>query len=305
MSTDIDPTLPLVSLVTPAYNQAEYLAETIDSVLAQDYPNLDYLVIDDGSTDATAQVLESYAGRIRTQRQANAGQARTLNIGWAQSRGELLGYLSSDDRLAPQAISRLVAALYAQPQAAVAYGDFRLIDAKGHAIRDVQTEDFDARRLTVDIVCQPGVGALFRRLLLDGVGGWRTDLRHVPDFEFWLRAARLGPFVRVPEVLADYRIHEGSASFRPTPGERSDELIHVMRAFWASDVGTESQRSQATAHVIAAKSHAQSGRFATAAARWREALRLDTKVACSRFALRSLAHGMLRRAYYRMKGSPR
>jgi glycosyltransferase involved in cell wall biosynthesis len=301
---DDDPTLPLVSLVTPVYNQADTLAETVDSVLAQSYPRLEYLVVDDGSTDATPQVLARYGGRVRCERQANRGQAQALNQGWALAGGSLLGYLSADDRLAPHAVLRLVEALRSSPSSVVAYGNFRLIDAQGRALRDVRAEDFDLRRLTVDLVCQPGAGVLFRRQLLEDVGGWRADLRQVPDFEFWLRAARKGAFVRVDEVLADYRIHEGSASFRPIAAERSDELARVMDEYWGAACHRDARRSAATARLVAAKSHAQSGRFAVALARWREALRLDPAVACSRFALRSLASGSLRRAYYRMKGVP-
>ena len=100
--------LPLVSIVTPTYNQAEYLAETIESVLAQDYPNIEYIVLDDGSTDSTPEVLNRYSGRVRWERHDNMGQARTLNKGWAMSRGEFIGYLSSDDLLLPDAISKLV-----------------------------------------------------------------------------------------------------------------------------------------------------------------------------------------------------
>ena len=88
---------PLVSIVTPTYNQAQYLAETIDSVLEQDYPNVEYIVLDDGSTDDTSSVLERYNGLIRHERHANMGQARTLNCGWAMTNGQIIGYLSSDD----------------------------------------------------------------------------------------------------------------------------------------------------------------------------------------------------------------
>src|SRR5439155_19151445 len=112
--------LPLVSIVTPAYNQAEYLPETIESVLAQDYPNIEYIVLDDGSTDDTSKVLERYTGRLRWERHENIGQSRSLNKGWSMSRGDLLGYISSDDRLKKDCISRLVAALQAQREAVVA-----------------------------------------------------------------------------------------------------------------------------------------------------------------------------------------
>jgi glycosyltransferase involved in cell wall biosynthesis len=298
---DQDDGLPLVTLVTPAYNQGEYLAETIDSVLAQDYPRLEYIVLDDGSTDNTPAVMQRYVGRIRQERQANMGQARTLNRGWAMGRGTLLGYLSSDDRLAPQAVSRLVAALQGQPQAVVSYGDFNVIDTRGQHIRTMRSEDFDVDRLAVDLVCQPGAGVLFRREVFERTGGWSEDLRQVPDFEFWLRASRYGPFVRVPEVLAAYRVHEGSASFRATTAARSDEIVHVMQAHWAAQGGTRVQRSLATSHLLAARSHAQSGRLREAVRHWWLAARRSAAVALSPRGSRILLAGLLRRTAYRAR----
>jgi glycosyltransferase involved in cell wall biosynthesis len=85
-------TRPLVTIITPAYNQGEYLAETLDSMLAQDYPALEYKVLDDGSTDTTPAVLASYTGRVDWERQANMGQSRTLNKGWQAAKGDYLGY---------------------------------------------------------------------------------------------------------------------------------------------------------------------------------------------------------------------
>ena len=260
--------MPRVTLITPAYNQADFLAETIDSVHKQDYANLEYIVLDDGSTDDTQAVLARYSGRLQFQRHHNQGQAATLNRGWAMASGELLGYLSSDDRLVPGAISSLVRALAERPDAMVAYGDFKLIDANGNAYRSVQAEDFDLKRLTIDLVCQPGPGALFRRSAFEALGGWSESLRQTPDFEFWLRVSRLGPFVRVPEPLADYRVHEGSASFAVTLPERSDEVVHVMERYWVETNSSHSRRSIAKAHMVAAKSHGQSGRIAKAVQHW-------------------------------------
>lgn len=293
--------LPRVTLVTPAYNQAEYLGETIDSVLAQDYPNLEYIVLDDGSTDNTPEVMAGFSKRLRSTRHENIGQASTLNRGWAMAQGELLGYISSDDRLAPHAVSKLVESLVGQPQAVVAYGDFDIIDSRGRRVRTVRTEEFDVDRLAVDIVCQPGAGALFRRDVFQHSGGWSAHLRQVPDYEFWLRASRSGPFVHVPEVLAEYRVHEGSASFTAASPARSNEIVQVMQAYWAGCSGADVERSISTAHLLAAKSHAQSGRLREATLHWSRAARRSPAVVLSTRGARVLLSGLLRRLAYRAR----
>lgn len=292
--------LPLVSIVTPAFNQAEYLTETIESVLAQDYPNLEYIVLDDGSTDQTSEVLKKFDGRIRHERHANMGQAGTLNRGWGMASGSLIGYLSSDDRLAPHAVSSLVQALIENQDAAVAYCDFELIDAKGRTFRRVQTEAYDVHRLCVDLVCQPGPGALFRREVFDHTGGWAEHLRQVPDFEFWLRASHQGVFIRVPEVLAHYRVHDGSASFSSTTEERSMEIVQVMEDFWAGQIGTNVNHSMARAHLLAAKSHVQSGRLVTGFGHWCRSIQKRPEALLSLFTWRALFSGLLRRIGYRL-----
>lgn len=297
---------PIVSIVTPVYNQAEYLEATMRSVLGQDYVALEYIVIDDGSSDASLPVAQRVAAefpeRVTVLTQANSGQAATLNKGWGLARGEILAYLSSDDCLLPQAVSQMVAALQARPEASVAYCDFWLIDAAGHRLREAHTEDFSAERLCVDLVCQPGPGAFFRRQVFDRTGGWNPSLRQVPDFEFWLRAEQLGPFVRVPETLAEYRIHEGSASFRVMPVERAEEIIGVVRDFWGTRVEQAGRtRSEARAMSIAAKNHAQSGRVLAALNRFVQAMRRRPVQALELAMWRQLLVGFLRRLYFRFK----
>lgn len=293
---------PLVSIVTPTYNQAQYLAETIESVLAQDYPHIEYIVLDDGSTDHTAVVLQRFAGRIRCERHANMGQSGTLNKGWSMARGALLGYLSSDDRLERGAVRALVKVLGESPQAVVAYCDFNLIDANGRSMRTFRTEEFDALRLGVDLVCQPGPGAIFRRSMFERAGGWSDHLRQVPDFEFWLRASRYGVFVRIPQVLADYRIHADSGSVRSVPMELSNEIVEVMERYWGSESGASASRSLANAHLIAAKSHAQSGRPWSGMRAWLTAMRKCPSLLAQRKSWSMLASGFLRRFSYRLQG---
>lgn len=300
--------LPLVSIVTPAHNQGEYLEATMRSVLAQDYPALEYIVIDDGSGDESLAVAKRVAtefpGRVTVLTQPNSGQAATLNKGWALARGEVLAYLSSDDCLLPQAVSGMVAALQANPDASVAYCDFWLIDAAGQRLRESRTEDFSADRLCVDLVCQPGPGAFFRRQVFDNTGGWNPSLRQVPDFEFWLRAERLGPFVRVAEMLAEYRIHEGSASFRVMPEPRAEEIVHVVGQHWSQrGEQDKARKALARAQTLAAKNHAQSGRFGAALSCFGQALRLRPVLALESAAWRQLVAGLLRRVLYRCRSA--
>jgi glycosyltransferase involved in cell wall biosynthesis len=288
-------TLPLVTIVTPTYNQAEYLAQTIDSILSQDYPNIEYLVLDDGSTDATPEVLRQYDGRVRWERQQNMGQSRTLNKGWSQAKGEFIGYLSSDDLLLPNAVSRLVAELQARPDAAVVYCDFHLIDAKGQRVGHVQSPDYDRRQLVEDLICHPGPGALFRRSVFEQVGGWNENLRKIPDFEFWLRVSRVGSFFRIPETLAEYRVHEESTAIRPLPIERSMEIVDTMRAFWGSENSASSRYSMSRAHFKAARNHAQSGRVIAAFTQFLAAARLRPKTLVSVSSWRGLLASFLLR----------
>jgi O-antigen/teichoic acid export membrane protein/GT2 family glycosyltransferase len=299
---------PLVTLVTPVYNQEAFVEETVRSVLAQRYPCIEYIVIDDGSTDGSLarlrQLEAEFPGRFQLLTQPNAGQAATLNRGWALARGEVLAYLSSDDRLHPDAVSRMVEALQAAPDVAVAYCDFSLIDAAGQRMVDVQTEDFSASRLRDHLVCQPGPGAFFRREVFESVGGWDAALRQVPDFEFWLRASQLGPFLRVPLVLADYRVHDESASFRPMPEARADEIVLVVRRHLMGEGRPAPGRfAMGMALVISAMNHAQSGRARLALARLGAGLRACPPIGLQLIVWRRLLSGFFRRSYYRLGAS--
>lgn len=296
---------PRVSIVTPAYNQGAYLRATMESVLAQDYPALDYLVIDDGSSDDSLaiakEVAAKHAGRVTVLAQANAGQAETLNRGWASCRGDILGYLSSDDLLLPGAIRTMVEAMQAQPGVAVAYCDFWLIDPAGVRLRAVTAPAFDRRAMLQDLVCAPGVGALFRRDVFDATGGWDANRRQVPDFEFWLRAAEHGDFMRVPQRLAEYRIHEGSASFRVMTTARAEEIVAVMASHWAARPTTPTlgvKRSMARAHGLAAKNHAQSGRISFALRHYLRAFAMRPGLLLELAMWRQLVVGFMRRAYF-------
>ena len=225
---------PLVTVITPAYNRADLIAETIDSVLAQDYPNLEYIVLDDGSADATLEVIRGYEGRLRWERHPNMGETRTVNRGFELARGAIIGVVNSDDPLRPGAVRRLVEALQATPTAVVAYPDWELIDDRGAVLRTVATEPFTG---AVDMVrlhhCLPGPGAFFRREVVERLGGRDVRFRYVGDLEFWFRAGLLGDFVRVPEPLATFRVHGGSTSVAQQGAAMAVEHVALLEVFYA------------------------------------------------------------------------
>ena len=291
---------PLVSIVTPTYNMGNYIDKTIESVLSQDYKNIEYIIINDGSIDNTKELLDKYNNKINIIHQENIGQSRTLNRGWMISRGEYIGYLSADDLIKSNAVSSLINRIR-NTDYVVAYPDFELIDSNGRHIRNIETEDFNLNRLTIDLVCQPGPGALFHRKIFESLGGWREDLSQVADFEFWLRAAKFGNFLRVPEVLASFRIHGGSGSFRKVRENNSDEIVRVMDLYWSGSNSDVKNMSLGCAKIISARSHAQSGRYANALKAWVQATAYSPKKALSYSTLRFIILGLSRRMFFRLR----
>jgi glycosyltransferase involved in cell wall biosynthesis len=294
-----------VSVVIPTYNQEPYLREAIDSVLAQDYPHVEIIVVDDGSTDGTKRVLESYGSRILWWSRENRGQSATLNEAWARASGDVLGYLSSDDRLAPSAVREAVETLQADPSVVVTYCDYELIDAQSRHIRTVSTRDFDYEQMIRDLECVVGPGAFFRRAVFRQTGGWSTDLRHSADFDYWLRAALLGRLQRIPAVLAGMRVHEQSQSFMPIDSQRSEEAVAIVdRLFERTDlpphVRVHRDRAKAISCVRTARHHFRAGRYATGARWLARAGRVDPTSLFSYRTTRLLLNALINRSGHRM-----
>jgi glycosyltransferase involved in cell wall biosynthesis len=230
---------PGVTVVIPTFNRADFLDDSIGSLLAQDYDDLEVLVLDDGSTDGTSDVLaryaESHSGRFRWSRHENMGQALTLNRGFEMARNDIVGYLSSDDMLLPGAIAKLVAPLVADPGVVVAYGAWDYIDRDGKKIVSVMPEEFTlvhAVRMSDPVI---GPGALFRRSVIAEVGGWSPEIRYSPDFEFWFRVARLGAFRRIPEPLSLYRWHGGMTGRSSDGIAIARERMEILDRFYSTE----------------------------------------------------------------------
>ena len=148
------------------------------------------------------------------------------------SKGEVLSYLAADDFLLPGAVRTAVEKLRDRPEIVLTYSDFNIVDPKSRVLRRVRAPDFSYRDLAVTIVCQPGPGVFFRRDAFERVGPWNELLRQIPDYEYWLRLGLEGAFVRIPEVLAAYRVHDRSQSFAPvSPGRAEEEISDRVTGF--------------------------------------------------------------------------
>jgi glycosyltransferase involved in cell wall biosynthesis len=226
--------LPLVTVVTPAYNGEPYLDGVIRSVLEQDYPRVEHIVLDDGSSDGTLKTIKRYDSKVRWDSHQNMGEARTVNKGFSMARGEIIGVVNSDDPLLPGAISTIVTHLLTHPDALVAYPDWLMIDGYGKTIEHVETYEYDY----VDMVrwhhCMPGPGVFFRRELVEEIGGRDPSFRYANDFDFWLRAGLVGPFARVPATLATFRFHPGARSSSDLGLEMAEEHIRMIDRVFAN-----------------------------------------------------------------------
>ena len=224
MSKSIDG-LPLVSIVTPSLNSERFIARTVESVLGQDYPNIEYIVVDGGSTDGTLAILDQYRNRVRSASGPDGGVAGAINKGFAQSRGSILGWLSSDDTYLPGAISRAVDRLLEVPEAGVVYGEGVWIDEHDNVLGRYPTETpFRASMLERECpICQPA--SLMRREAFEGVGSLDTSVRFAFDYDLWIRLSRQYSFTTAPECLAASRMHRGSI----TLGQRKPVLEENIR----------------------------------------------------------------------------
>jgi hypothetical protein len=226
-SRDTNNISPLVSIVTPSFNMGAYIEETIASVLAQDYPNLEYIVMDAGSTDGTLNVLKKYEGRLQYVSQPDDGTADALNKGFAKSRGSMLAFLNADDTYQPGAISAAVGALSANPKVAMVYGEGVWVDERGEIIGHYPTGSFDRQRLEREcFICQPA--AFFRREPFEAIGGMDPKLHYTFDYDLWIRMARQFELRKIDKLLAASRLHPASKTVG-SPKPMVDENIGLLR----------------------------------------------------------------------------
>jgi glycosyltransferase involved in cell wall biosynthesis len=209
---------PFVSILVPAYNAEATLAETLQSALASSYSNLELVLVDDGSTDATATIAERFAGhdgRLRLFRQQHRGVSAALNFGLEQVRGDLVARLDSDDLWHPTKLEKQVALLAADSTVALAYTFVRYVDGSGRIVRDAAPQRLARHALSQCLyngIVGGGSSVVFRRSVLDLVGGYDERLCVWEDLLLHLQVAAAGAIALVPEYLTGYRLRKGSSS---------------------------------------------------------------------------------------------
>lgn len=218
-------TPPRITVITPSYNQGPFIERTIKSVLTQDYPDLEYIVVDGGSTDETVGILKGYGGSLRWVSEKDRGQTDAINKGIRMSSGDIVAYLNSDDVYEKGALKRVSEYFIAHPEARWATGLCRIIDEDGGERRGAITayKNFLLRRysynilLVANFISQPST--FLRRDLFSEFGLFDEKEDRVMDYEFWLRVGRSYPPGIIDGYLASFRVHyrsKTSSDFRKT-----------------------------------------------------------------------------------------
>lgn len=290
----------LISVVTPVYNQADTLRETIESVLAQTYTHIEYIIINDGSTDGTQEILNEYTDSITVIEQSNQGQSAALNRAWESASGRYLMYLSADDIMYPDCIETLVT--YIDGKTIVYYPDYDLIDAQSKIVRRAEMPDYNRDDLVVDLICQPGLSALFCADVYRALKGWDTSYRFIPDFEFWARMSNHGSFKHIPQVVGGFRVHEESGSVKAISVDASDEIIRFVNNFKYNSLACK-KRALFRSRLMSARSHFQSRRVRLGIIRYFQALVSSPIDALKLDNLKFVSSGLVRRIYYRLRAS--
>ena len=248
---------PKVSIITPSYNQAQFLEQTIQSVLTQTYPNIEYIVVDGASSDNSVEIIRKYEHRINWWvSEPDKGQSEAVNKGWMHATGEIIGWLNSDDLLLPDTVTRMVNAFEETPEMGFIYGDVLSIDQYGDIFNVMRFQQWGIEDLAAfEVISQPGV--FMRREILEQAGYLNNTLHYLMDIHLWLKMIQLAPMRYLPGLAAAARYHAGAKNVAAGAHYGADayKIVEWMKTqpLLQEILEKDSHRVWAGAHRISAR----------------------------------------------------
>ena len=227
---------PRISIVTPSFNQGRYIASTIESVLAQEYPNVEHIVVDGSSTDGTVEILKQYP-HLKTFSEPDRGQGEAINKGFRLATGEIWGFLNSDDTLLPGALHRVAQEINPEEGRHIVMGRCRFIDEHDHFIGIEHPSRFENHRRVLAIwkgyaIPQPAV--FWTPKVWRECGPMDEELRFALDYDLFCKFSLKYRFHFIDQILATYRLHPESKTEQQNENERLQEAIRISRRYWGS-----------------------------------------------------------------------
>ncbi|HAV76200.1 MAG TPA: glycosyltransferase [Anaerolineae bacterium] len=268
--------MKLVSIITPSFNQAAFLEQTIRSVLEQDHPRIEYIVVDGGSSDGSIDLIKKYSDKLTWWvSEKDSGQAEAINKGLTRATGEIIAWINSDDYYLPNTISRVVKVFEENPDVSMVYGDMLAVDESGQTINELKYKQLPLEDLLCfQIIGQPAV--FFRYEAYQKAGALEPTFHFLLDHHFWIRIAQHGKILHVPQIWAAARYH-AEAKNRAKAAEFGREAFRILN--WAKSqpglaktaAGVE-RRARASAYRVDARYLLDGGKPASSLKAWFNAL---------------------------------
>jgi glycosyltransferase involved in cell wall biosynthesis len=241
----------LVSVIMPVHNASRYLRDALDSVLAQTYAPIEIVVVDDGSTDSSPEILKEYGSRIRYLRQENKGAAAARNVAIEASQGAFIAFLDADDLWTRDKLRIQIEYLNQHPQIDLVASQWQVLEAGSELDLDTvvdpatvsidQPSEWLYNELLMDCLVHTTT-VVMRRRLVEKIGLFDVSLRRGQDYDYWLRASRVTPIHRLEARLSVYRLHEGNSTWRPQPVNYAALVIERALKRWGR-VGPDGRKT--------------------------------------------------------------